>query len=69
MDFETRTAQETAQILHTDLEKGLTEEEARSRLMRQGKNELKGQKKPPGVVKRFFAQLNDALVLLLLAAV
>ena len=68
MDFETRTAQETAQILHTDLEKGLTEEEARSRLMRQGKNELQGQKKPPGVVKRFFAQLNDALVLLLLAA-
>jgi Ca2+-transporting ATPase len=54
-------------LLGTDPEEGLSQEEARQRLQRHGKNELATEKPPPGW-KKFLAQFKDVLVLLLLIA-
>jgi Ca2+-transporting ATPase len=53
--------------LDTDAQRGLTETEARSRLARYGRNELAAEKPVPAW-RRFLAQFQDALVILLLAA-
>jgi Ca2+-transporting ATPase len=53
--------------LATDLEQGLTEHGARSRLERHGRNELVADKAVPGW-RRFLAQFRDVLVILLLVA-
>lgn len=46
-------------------ERGLDEHEAASRLQKNGPNCLKAQKKP-SVIKRFFAAMNDKLIIILL---
>ena len=53
--------------LGTDLRNGLTQAEARSRLERYGRNELTA-KKPVPAWRKFLAQFQDPLVLLLLVA-
>ncbi|HEU4628591.1 MAG TPA: cation-translocating P-type ATPase [Gemmatimonadaceae bacterium] len=58
---------EVASALATDLRRGLSEAEARARLARHGRNEL--QAVPPiPAWRRFLAQFQDVLVVLLLAA-
>src|SRR5215216_406847 len=53
--------------LGADLRNGLTQAEARSRLERYGRNELTA-KKPVPAWRKFLAQFQDPLVLLLLVA-
>ena len=53
--------------LGTDERQGLTEEQARSRLERYGRNELAAEKAVPAW-RKFLAQFQDVLVILLLAA-
>lgn len=49
-------------------EKGLSRGEASARLARDGENILQGSHERQGLLRRFFAQLNDFMVILLLAA-
>ena len=53
--------------LGTDAQHGLTDQEARTRLLRDGRNELAAEKPIPAW-RRFLAQFQDVLVLLLLGA-
>jgi Ca2+-transporting ATPase len=53
--------------LGTDQRRGLTDEEARARLERSGRNELAAEKPVPAW-RRFLAQFQDVLVILLLVA-
>jgi Ca2+-transporting ATPase len=53
--------------LATDAQRGLTEDQARSRLERHGRNELVTDRAVPGW-RRFLAQFRDVLVILLLVA-
>jgi Ca2+-transporting ATPase len=53
--------------LRTDVHRGLTADEARSRLGQQGRNELAAEKPVPGW-RKFLAQFQDVLVILLVAA-
>lgn len=62
------TASETANILSTNLETGLTAHEAASRLFVFGKNELKTDKKN-GKIKLLINQLKSPLILVLIAAI
>ncbi|PLS30602.1 haloacid dehalogenase [Bifidobacterium margollesii] len=59
--------QTVAEALHTDLDNGLTAEEAGRRLTKHGPNELVGAPAMPKW-KKFLAQFNDPLVYLLLGA-
>ena len=54
--------------LATDLEDGLTLEEAQKRLKEQGPNRLEGQKKK-GAVALFWEQLNNPLIYILMIAI
>ena len=60
-------AAEVAAALDTDIERGLSADEARRRLERHGRNELASERPVPGW-KKFLAQFKDALVILLLVA-
>lgn len=53
--------------LQTDAQRGLSQAEARARLQRQGKNELTAEKPIPAW-RKFLAQFQDVLVILLLVA-
>jgi len=53
--------------LHTDARRGLSEQEARARLEKYGRNELTAEKPVPAW-KKFLAQFQDVLVILLLVA-
>jgi P-type Ca2+ transporter type 2C len=61
------TADETLAALGSDAKVGLTNDEARARLERYGKNELAAEKPVPAW-KKFLAQFKNPLVILLLAA-
>ena len=54
-------------VLATDAQRGLSEGEARARLDRYGKNELEAEKPVPRW-KKFLAQFQNVLVMLLLIA-
>ena len=58
---------EVVAALNTDAERGLTEAEARARLARYGRNELTAEK-PIAAWRKFLAQFQDVLVILLLIA-
>ncbi|GAX37030.1 cation-transporting P-type ATPase [Nodularia sp. NIES-3585] len=60
-------AQEAAQTLNSDPEKGLTSGEVNNRLQEFGKNELKGKPGKPAWL-RFLLQFNQALLYILLVA-
>src|SRR5688572_23383907 len=53
--------------LGTDLRRGLSDHDVRSRLEHYGRNELTSEKPPPAW-RRFLAQFQDVLVILLLVA-
>ena len=59
--------EELVKLVNTDIEKGLTSEQAKERLMRDGRNELIEEKKVPPIIK-FLMQFNNFLVYLLIAA-
>jgi len=67
MDAHSRSVEEVLSALGSDPRQGLSEAEARSRLARHGRNELAAERPVPRW-RRFLAQFQDALVLLLLAA-
>jgi P-type Ca2+ transporter type 2C len=62
-----RHADDVVAVLRTDLRRGLTDAEVRSRLEQYGRNELATEKATPAWV-RFLAQFQDVLVILLLIA-
>ncbi len=68
MDWWNKEAREVGQSLGTSLENGLSPEEARKRLLENGKNMLRQEEKKAGVLRRFFAQFNDFMIMLLLIA-
>ena len=63
----TLTAEETLRELETSRQRGLREQEAAARLEQYGPNRL-ADKPKDSAVKRFFAQLKDPMILVLLAA-
>src|SRR5512146_1310563 len=65
--FYQRPVDEVLAAFDTDMRNGLSEEEARARLEKYGKNELTGEEPVP-CWKKFLAQFRDILVILLLIA-
>ena len=66
MNFYSNEAQEVLSELQSSKD-GLSQTEAEARLARDGKNKLE-EHKGPGVIRRFFAQMADPMILVLLAA-
>ena len=62
-----QSADEVLAALATDAQRGLSESEARARLARHGRNELEAEKPAPRW-RRFLAQFQNVLVVLLLIA-
>ncbi|HEY9447730.1 MAG TPA: HAD-IC family P-type ATPase, partial [Burkholderiales bacterium] len=62
-----RSGDEALSALATDAQLGLSPEDARARLVRHGKNELTAEKPVP-IWRKFLAQFEDTLVILLLIA-
>lgn len=65
--FEQCSIQKTLLQLESNPEHGLTEKEAAARLARDGRNEMKGERKKT-VFESFFEQLNDPLIYVLIVA-
>ena len=63
----TKDCGEAEKILKTDIEGGLTEEEAKKRLEKYGKNALKDKKKENILIK-FIKQLSDFMIIILILA-
>ena len=68
MDLHTKSIEKVKEIMKTSIERGLTEAEAKKRLKEYGENEIKQTEKEKSVIRRFFDQLNDFLVLVLIGA-
>jgi len=66
-DAHARTVEDVLSALQSDPRRGLSEAEARARLARHGRNELAAERPLPGW-RRFLAQFQDTLVVLLLVA-
>lgn len=64
MNWHSRTAEETASLLNSDLKKGLSEQRAKKLLAEHGENVLKG-KKQNSVIKQFLLQFKDFCVIIL----
>ncbi len=67
MEYYELSASRTAQKLGTDLHKGLSEKEARSRLIKHGRNVL-NEKKKKSVLARFAQQFDDFMIIILIIA-
>lgn len=67
MDYFTKSIDETAKSLNTDCEKGLSSNEAQSRLNQYGENRLVGEKERTKL-QMFFDQFKDFLVIILIVA-
>lgn len=67
MIWHSNTAADVLRELDTDAEGGLTQEQAAQRTREFGENRL-AEKKPAGPILRFFRQLNDPMVIILLLA-
>jgi Ca2+-transporting ATPase len=65
--WHSKSVEETAQGLGTDLDRGLSSAEAKSRLEKYGYNELREQPRP-GFWRRLLNQFNDFLVLILIVS-
>lgn len=65
--MDTYSSAECAKKLKTDLKSGLSQNEAKKRLRKFGKNQLK-EKRKKGIVFLFFEQFNDFLIIVLMAA-
>ena len=68
MNWHSKTAEETGLMLNTDTAYGLSDSEAEKRLEEYGENKIESSKKKKGIIGRFFAQLNDIMIIILLAA-
>ncbi|MBP5342567.1 cation-translocating P-type ATPase [bacterium] len=66
--FETFTINDTINLLNTDIENGLSEEEAKKRQEIYGKNELK-EKEKDSWFKIFISQLKDPMIYILFGAI
>ena len=67
-DYETLSNEETLRVLETNVEKGLTSEEAEKRLNKYGPNKLKEQPKKSWI-RIFFEQMNNPMIFVLFGAV
>ncbi len=67
MQWHSFSSEDTAKVLKTDIEKGLSDAQAKERLQKYGKNMLM-EKKKPGIIVKFLMQFSDFMVLLLLIA-
>ena len=65
--FEYKSISETAIIQSSDVSQGLTEVEAKERLLKNGKNQLE-EPSPKSMLEHFFSQMNDPLIYVLLVA-
>ena len=65
--FETKSAKEVLQELDSNIEQGLSSEEAGKRLLKYGPNKLPEKKKTP-LFLLFLSQFNDPMIFILLAA-
>ena len=63
-----KTPHEVEEILGTSIKRGLSSDVAEKRLQQQGKNTLHYDKNKKGLLYRFFAQLNDFMVIVLISA-
>ena len=63
-----KSTQEVEKALGTSTKKGLSKEVAQKRLEEQGKNTLYYEGNTKGLLARFFAQLNDFMVIVLISA-
>lgn len=68
MNWWEKSLRDTERELQTNFSQGLSEEEAKHRLEQQGKNLLDYDEKQKSLLSRFFAQLNDFMVIVLIAA-
>ena len=66
--FETLNNKQLAEAFETDLEKGLTSEQAKIRLEKNGENKL-AEKKKKSVIRMFFEQMKDPMIYVLFAAI
>ena len=66
--YSTKSVVQTEQVLGTSFQSGLTQEQARQRLLEYGENKLKD-KKEKGLLGMFLQQLNDPLIYILMAAI
>ena len=66
--FETKTISQTKSELDTDLENGLSNEEASKRLLKYGPNKL-AEKKKKSWIRIFFEQMNNPMIFVLFAAI
>ena len=67
-EYETLSIDEVKQILDVDVEKGLSSEEAKSRLEKYGPNKLE-EKKKKSWIRIFFEQMNNPMIFVLFAAI
>ena len=67
MDWHSLTAQQVAETLKTSISDGLTEQNAKTLLTKNGKNILEGKKKP-SVLRQFAEQFSDFCVIILFIA-
>lgn len=67
MEFHEITANEAVKRLKTDTKNGLDEREAKTRLLRCGRNKIEEQKRH-SLIKKFFEQFNDFMIIILIAA-
>ncbi len=66
--FETLSKEDTVKHFDTDVEKGLTEAEAKARLEKYGPNKLQ-EKKKKSAIRIFFEQMNNPMIFVLFAAI
>ena len=66
--FETLNNKQLAEAFETDLEKGLTSEQAKTRLEKNGENKL-AEKKKKSIIRMFFEQMKDPMIYVLFAAI
>lgn len=67
MQWQTMSQKQALSKLSVSMTEGLSEEQAKCRLERFGENRLSGAKKR-GIIVRFFSQLNDFMIIILLIA-
>ena len=68
MYWHSKTPDETALILNTDTAGGLDENEVRLRLSEYGENSIEVGGGRKGFIRKFFEQLNDIMIIILLSA-
>ena len=68
MNWHSKTPDETELLLQTNVNRGLDELEAEKRLEENGENTIGGEIRHKGFIRKFFEQLNDVMIIILLAA-